>query len=354
MYQAPSAINPTFTLWAQPNWNRICITFHHFANFRFSINLPQKVFVHSQFCICQLQYSWLDCCQSFCDCFSPHFLRPRYRPRPDRMHVWVCKNVCPFLPRNSRATQLNRTPIIFTCIRFRFMLHVVSSSPRQYGLRECQHSWTPGLLHGNVSLKFEFILRITNSQHVCHSTCHSLVVAATFSVAFVVFRLLGHSSLPGFLFFFFCVLFPAIFNCMALLLVFLVIHYILYMYISFRSIPADWCLCARQCPLFDFSFISKICNAPHVATEPVPLSDCRRIMKLCAFAISFVLHTHLPPTVSQSSSSPHGRPKYILALNNPTCGKSPQWHYPLYVVFQFFLFGHVVIIMGSRKFRGRA
>jgi len=26
----------------------------------------------------------------------------------------------------------------------------------------------------------------------------------------------------------------------------------------------------EQCPLFDFSFISKICNAPRVAPDPVP------------------------------------------------------------------------------------
>lgn len=196
----------------------------------------------------------------------------RCRTHPDRMHVWVCKNVCPFLPPEFQSNSIKSSSNHIHLHPFPFHASRCCIHPTAVWIPGCQHSWTPGLLHGNVSLKFEFILRITNSQHVCHSTCHSVVVAVTFSVCICCFSIAWTFIPPRvFVFFFCCCSQPFLIAWLCCWFWWLYTIYFIYIYIyPFARRPADWCLCARQCPLFDFSFISKICNAPHVATGPVP------------------------------------------------------------------------------------
>lgn len=124
-------------------------------------------------------------------------------------------------------------------------------------------------------------------------------------------------------------LYTAIFNCIALLL-------LLFSYRSYSCVTVSICgsVCVCVCvslsaaPLFDFSFISKICNAPHVAATaaaaatPRAACPCRRLPHskdnetMRSHSICFTR----PQTLCHASP-PHARPRPVPQSQPPSAAR---------------------------------
>lgn len=161
----------------------------------------------------------MDCCQSFSDCFYPLFI---FRT--------ACACVCLFHVKCLFGTSLafQGNSIKSNCNH----IHLHPFPLRRPMLKApCSMLHAPHWLTGNVSLKFEFILQITNSQHVCHSAvllAFLLLLLPIFGWFIYFFWKSPRPPPPpwssmGFSLFWSS---TAIFNCAALLLVSLGVLYI--------------------------------------------------------------------------------------------------------------------------------